>query len=64
MALNPTDAPVKADFGLMQGIAEELTVVLVSANYREEDIAAKSKIQANAVPLSARSALIATYVPK
>ncbi|EDS36767.1 CD98hc amino acid transporter protein [Culex quinquefasciatus] len=64
VALNPTDAPVKADFGLMQGIAEELTVVLVSANYREEDIAAKSKIQANAVPLSARSALIATYVPK
>lgn len=64
VALNPTDGPLKADFGNVAGIAEELTVVLVSGNYQADDVAAKSKIPANAVPLSARSALIATYVPK
>lgn len=64
VALNPTDAAIRADFGNVAGIAEELTVVLLSENYREADIALKAKVQANAVPLSARAALIATYVPK
>lgn len=64
VALNLAEQQVEADFSKVGGIAEELTVAVVSENYRVPDIAAKSKVPASAVPLSARSALIATYVPK
>lgn len=64
VALNLADEPVQADFSAVEGIAEELTVVLTSENYQVPDIAAKSKVLSKAVPLSARSALVTTYVPK
>lgn len=64
VALNLADQPVQADFSDVEGIAEELTVVLTSENYQVADIAAKSKVPSKAVPLSARSALVTTYVPK
>ncbi|XP_055626891.1 uncharacterized protein LOC129768958 [Toxorhynchites rutilus septentrionalis] len=64
VALNLADQHVEADFSGVEGIAEELTIVLTSENFRVPDVAAKSKVSSKAVPLSARSALIATYVPK
>lgn len=64
VALNLDDHDVQADFSAVEGIAEELTVVLTSENYQVADIAAKSKVPSKAVPLSARSALVTTYVPK
>ncbi|XP_001655437.2 neutral and basic amino acid transport protein rBAT isoform X2 [Aedes aegypti] len=64
VALNLADQAVQADFSDVEGIAEELTVVLTSENYQVADIAAKSKVPSKAVPLSARSALVTTYVPK
>lgn len=64
VALNLADHDVQADFSAVEGIAEELTVVLTSENYQVADIAAKSKVPSKAVPLSARSALVTTYVPK
>lgn len=64
VALNLADQAVEADFSSVEGIAEELTVVLTSENYQVADIATKSKIPSKAVPLSARSALVTTYVPK
>ncbi|XP_058443479.1 uncharacterized protein LOC131425538 isoform X2 [Malaya genurostris] len=64
VAFNLAEQQVEADFSHVEGIADELTVVLISENYRIPDIAAKSKVPSNAVPLSGRSALITTYVPK
>lgn len=64
VALNLADQAVQADFSDVEGIAEELTVVLTSENYQVADIATKSKVPSKAVPLSARSALVTTYVPK
>lgn len=64
VALNLADQAVQADFSEVEGIAEELTVVLTSENYQVADIALKSKVPSKAVPLSARSALVTTYVPK
>ncbi|XP_058820830.1 neutral and basic amino acid transport protein rBAT [Topomyia yanbarensis] len=64
VALNLAEQQVEADFSQVVGIADELTVVLSSENYRVPDIAVKSKVPSNAVPLSGRSALITTYVPK
>ncbi|XP_055551704.1 uncharacterized protein LOC129734026 [Wyeomyia smithii] len=64
VALNLAEQQVEADFSQVVGIADELTVVLTSENYRVPDIGVKSKLPSNAVPLSGLSALIATYVPK
>lgn len=65
VALNLAKQKVEANFSQVGGgIADELTVVLTSENYNIPDIGVKSKVPSNAVPLSARSALVATYVPK
>ncbi|XP_055586534.1 neutral and basic amino acid transport protein rBAT [Uranotaenia lowii] len=64
VALNLADQDVQADFSAVDGIAEELTVVLTSDHYNVTDIGVKSKVPAKAVPLSKGAALVATYVPK
>ncbi|XP_049536275.1 uncharacterized protein LOC125951452 isoform X2 [Anopheles darlingi] len=60
--LDPNQEKV-ADFSGIAGIGAELTVVLTSNNYAVPDVAIKTKVPANAVPLSPKSAIIATYVP-
>ncbi|XP_035786647.1 uncharacterized protein LOC118463846 [Anopheles albimanus] len=52
-----------ADFSGIPGIGAELTVVLTSNNYAVSDVAIKTKVPVNAVRLSPKSAIIATYVP-
>uniref|UniRef100_A0A2M4BGT7 Putative cd98hc amino acid transporter protein n=1 Tax=Anopheles marajoara TaxID=58244 RepID=A0A2M4BGT7_9DIPT len=60
--LDPVQEKV-ADFGGIPGIGAELTVVLTSNNYAVPDVAIKTKVPVNAVRLSPKSAIIATYVP-
>ncbi|XP_052900465.1 uncharacterized protein LOC128306872 [Anopheles moucheti] len=51
------------DFSGVEGIGSELTVVLTSQNYDVPNVGIKTKVPVDAVPLSPRSALVATYVP-
>ncbi|XP_053678152.1 neutral and basic amino acid transport protein rBAT [Anopheles nili] len=51
------------DFRGIDGIGNELTVVLTSQNYAVPNVGVKSKVPVEAIPLSPRSALVATYVP-
>ncbi|XP_035904801.1 uncharacterized protein LOC118508961 isoform X2 [Anopheles stephensi] len=51
------------DFSGIDGIGSELTVVLTSQNYAVPNVGVKTKVPVDAVPLSPRSALVATYVP-
>uniref|UniRef100_A0A182N120 alpha-glucosidase n=1 Tax=Anopheles dirus TaxID=7168 RepID=A0A182N120_9DIPT len=57
------DQPTTADFSGIYGIGSELTVVLTSQNYAVPNVGVKTKVPVEAVPLSPRSALVATYVP-
>ncbi|XP_053658732.1 uncharacterized protein LOC128707797 [Anopheles marshallii] len=64
VALNLAQTEQKmVDFSGIAGIGSELTVVLTSQNYDVPNVGVKTKVPVDAVPLSPRSALIATYVP-
>jgi len=64
VAYNPLETSVAANFTAVANLPEQLTVYLVSDSYHEKDIVEKSKVPSNAIPLSGRSAIILTYVPK
>ncbi|XP_040173426.1 uncharacterized protein LOC120906075 isoform X2 [Anopheles arabiensis] len=61
--LASTDQKTTFDFSGIDGIGSELTVVLTSQNYAVPNVGVKTKVPVDAVPLSPKSALIATYVP-
>lgn len=63
VVINPNTENVLADFS-GHNLPEKMTVDFVSANYNTSEVAVKGKVDTNAIPLSASSAVILTYVPK
>ncbi|KAL5285120.1 SLC3A2 family protein [Megaselia abdita] len=63
VAINPTNEDIVADFS-GNNLPDKMTVDFISANFNTTAAALKSKIDTNAIPLTASSAVILTYVPK
>ncbi|XP_059612023.1 maltase A2 isoform X2 [Phlebotomus argentipes] len=64
VVLNPTEQFVDANFTNVAGIADELTVHTISANYNVTNVSVKAKVTSSSIPVSGYSAMILTYVPK
>jgi solute carrier family 3 protein 2 len=62
--LNPTSENITADYKTVANIPPTLTVTTLSNNYKIENVAAKSKVPSDGIPLSPYSAAILTYVPQ
>ncbi|XP_069688712.1 probable maltase [Periplaneta americana] len=63
VAFNTEDEEVTVSLNKLKHIPEELTVLIVSSNFNITGVKAKSKLNRDSVRLSARGALVATFVP-
>ncbi|PNF22719.1 hypothetical protein B7P43_G07130 [Cryptotermes secundus] len=64
VALNTADKEITVSFNKLKHVPEELNVLIKSSNFNISGIRAKSKLNRDSVQLSARGALVATFVPK
>lgn len=64
VAFNTADREVTVCFNKLKHVPEELNVLIMSSNFNISGIKAKSKLNRDSVRLSAKGALVATFVPK
>jgi len=64
VAFNTADEEVTVSFSKLKYVPEELNVLMKSSNFDSTRIKAKSKLNRDSVVMSARGALVTTFVPK
>ncbi|XP_012256819.2 alpha-glucosidase isoform X2 [Athalia rosae] len=64
VAYQSGDQSAIVDFSNIPQVSEQVRVVALSSNYHEKDIAVKSTPPSNSVPISPKSTMVVTFVPK
>lgn len=64
VAFNTADEEVTVSFSKLKYVPEDLNVLMKSSNFNSTGIKAKSKLNRDSVVMSARGALVTTFVPK
>ncbi|KAK9299701.1 hypothetical protein QLX08_007335 [Tetragonisca angustula] len=64
VAYQSAEEPIVADFSTIPQMSEEVNVVAYSPNYAQDGDTIKTKLPSNKVPISGKSTLVLTFVPK
>ncbi|KOX71035.1 Maltase 2 [Melipona quadrifasciata] len=64
VAYQSAEEPIVADFSTIPQMSEEVNVVAYSPNYAQDGDTMKTKLPSNKVPISGKSTIILTFVPK
>ncbi|XP_017883061.1 neutral and basic amino acid transport protein rBAT isoform X2 [Ceratina calcarata] len=64
VAYQSAEEPTVVDFSTIPQISEEVSVVAYSPNYVQDGDVIRSKLPSNRVPISSKSTLVLTFVPK
>ncbi|XP_043512053.1 neutral and basic amino acid transport protein rBAT-like isoform X1 [Frieseomelitta varia] len=64
VAYQSAEEPIVADFSTIPQMSEEVNVVAYSPNYAQDGDTIKTKLPSNKVPISGKSTIVLTFVPK
>ncbi|XP_035742845.1 neutral and basic amino acid transport protein rBAT-like isoform X1 [Vespa mandarinia] len=64
VAYQSEEYPTIIDLSSIPGISEEVTILTYSPNYTQNGGTLKTKLSSNMIPISSKSTLILTFVPK
>ncbi|PBC33834.1 Neutral and basic amino acid transport protein rBAT [Apis cerana cerana] len=64
VAYQSAEEPTVVDFSIIPQISEEVSVIAYSPNYVQDGETIRTKLPSNKVPISAKSTIVLTFVPK